>query len=427
MISQKRVRFYDRLFTASLAALPYLSYLSFVGLGIVLIYLLKTFRRSPLNALTRNGLLVISGLMGLSSLLAYDRGEAFLQLIHYLPFFLFFAFLPYVLKGAERLEQLALKAVIAAIPLNLLAFGEYLLRARFIPRPIQKIPMVRWLRDRPHEGRAMLTFGHPNALAAYLVILLGLGLGLILCHSLRKREPQRESWQESQSPNPLWLYIGTFANLLGIFSSGSRNGVLVAGLQLVLVSLFARASRALWLAGLVSMGSVLAGVLALGIGGRSQLLGTQTDASRLVIWQVAIDLTRERPWFGWGLGNYKFLYPARTAGLNLEETYVGHPHNLWLMLACEAGILATLALTAWVGYVCFQGVRRMVQRSLSPTAQAVLLGYLAAFGGCMIFALFDVPLFDGRLNIMSWVLLSGIYTIAASPNAAFPDVATRPT
>ncbi|NJR65553.1 MAG: O-antigen ligase family protein [Leptolyngbyaceae cyanobacterium CRU_2_3] len=271
------------------------------------------------------------------------------------------------------MEQLAFGVVISAIPLNLLAFGEYLLRANFIPRPVRRIPLIKWIRDRPHAGRAMLSFGHPNTLAAYLVVVFGLGLGLLFYAGWRKRSVEKEDMplekvqaeqvqQEQGQPKhfqagyfkqPAWLYAGTFLNLLGIFSSGSRNGLMVAILQLLGCSLLTKASRAIWIAGWVSIGSILTGIAWLGIGGRSQLLGNSTDESRLLIWRIALDLTRERPLWGWGLGSYKFLYPSRIAGLNVTETYVGHPHNLWLMLGCEAGLLVTIALTLWVGYICW--------------------------------------------------------------------------
>ncbi|HEY9640516.1 MAG TPA: O-antigen ligase family protein [Coleofasciculaceae cyanobacterium] len=430
----RRFGFYQRLFGVSIVCLPYVSYIGFVGIGIVLIYLLKTLKRSLLDPVTGNGLLLVSGLIVLSCLFAWERGEAFLQLTNYLPFFLFFALMPALLKRTAQLEQLAFGIVMSSIPLNFLAFGEYLLRASFIPRPLQRLPLVKWIRDRPHEGRAMLTFGHPNALAAYLVVVFGLGLGLIFCYSLRRRAVEQGAVQPDRLQpgrlqlgrlHPAWLYAATFLNLLGIFSSGSRNGLVVSISQLLLCSLFTKASRAIWIGGLVSIGSVLAGITWLGIGGRSHLFGNATDESRLLIWRIALDLMRERPWLGWGLGSYKFLYPSRIVGLNVTETYVGHPHNLWLMLGCEAGLLVTIALTVWVGYVCFRGAKVLVLQQLPPGDRAILLGYLAAFWGCMSFALFDVPLFDARLNIMGWLLLSGIYAIASltpvEPNLDLPN------
>ena len=304
-----------------------------------------------------------------------------------------------------QLEQLALDLVLTSIPLNLLAFTEYLLRSPWVSRPIRRLGFVKWLRGRPHEGRAMATFGHPNGLAAYLVVMFGLGLGLLLCYHWRHS-------RERSRVHPSWLYAATFLNLLGIFSAGSRNGLLVAVSQLILVSLFSRTSRAIWLAGLVSIGGVAAGVMALGIGGRTQLLGTATDESRLLIWRIAIDMIRERPLFGWGLGNYKFQYPKRIVGLNVQETYVGHPHNLWLMLGCEAGLLVAIALTVWVGVICFRSVRRLMQTQ--GQERAILLGYLAAFWGCVAFSLFDVPLFDARLNVMGWLMLAAIWVMGSN-------------
>ena len=394
---------FRKIFRFSPIALPYLSYVGIVGLLTDTIYLWKTFRRSPLDLRIRQGLWLISGLMVISSCLAFDRGEAFLQLTNYFPYFLMFAVLPYFLKGIVQLERLALDLVLTSMPLNLLAFGEYLLRSPWVSRPVRRLGWVKWLRDRPHEGRAMVTFGHPNALAAYLVVVFGLGLGLILCYHWRR------SIGQSDKPHPALLYAATFLNLLGIFSAGSRNGLLVAVSQLVLVSLLSRASRAIWIAGLVSIGSILAGVAALGLGGRTQLVGTWTDESRLLIWRIAIDMIRERPLFGWGLGNYKFQYPLRIVGLNAQETYVGHPHNLWLMLGCEAGLLVAIALTIWVGVICFRAVKQLMQAPVSD--RAIILSYLAAFWGCMAFSLFDVPLFDARLNAMGWLLLAGLWRL----------------
>jgi hypothetical protein len=84
----------------------------------------------------------------------------------------------------------------------------------------------------------------------------------------------------------------------------------------------------------------------------------------------------------------------------------------------------TIALTLWVGYICFQGAKVLVLRQLSPGDRAILLGYLTAFWGCIAFALFDVPLFDARLNVMGWLLLAGIYAIASLAREQNPAVVT---
>lgn len=400
-----------RLFRVSFVGLPYVSYASLVGFVAVIFILLGKFRKAAIDSLTRNGLLLISGLMLLSSCLAFNRGEAFLQLANFFPFFLLFAVFPFLLSKTEQLERLAIATVIASIPLNFAAFGEYLLRVPSIPRYLKRLPLVHWIRNRPHPGRAMVMFDHPNALASYLVLVFGLGLGLILCQSVHRhsRSSPASSWRFRAMP--LLLYLGTFLNLLGIFSAGSRNGLLIAISQLILFALCTKISRAILLAGLLGLLGTIAGAAwFFGIGGRS--LFTAADLSndpRITVWRFALGLIQQRPWLGWGLGNYKFKFPPE---LIPGYDYIGHPHNFWLLLACEAGIPVMILVTALVGYVCFRAVQLLIGGQLNSLDQAVLLAYLFSFWSCIAFALFDVTFFDSRINSTNWVVLAGIYAIA---------------
>jgi O-antigen ligase len=417
------------LLQGSLVVLPYASYAGLAGLVGLIFSLLIKFKRTALDPVTRNGLLLLTGLLLLSCGLADNRAEAFLQLANFLPFFLLFAVVPFVLSSTERLAQLAWMLVISTIPINAIAFVEYLLRTSSLPRSIRRIPLIRWVRDRPHSGRAIVMFNHPNALASYLVLILGLGLGLILYGSLRQsqalRQPASPLKLLPKPKNVLLLHLGTYANLVGIFCSGSRNGLVVAVLQLLLFAVLwarlVRSARSLWLISLAGIGSILASAAWLGIGGRSLSPATWANDARLRLWAVSLDLLRDRPWFGWGLGNYKFqfadrlleLYPACEAVrtnpvVPVECADVTHPHNFWLMLATEAGLLVAIGFIAWVGYVCVQAVlARLTKPFTAP--DAVFIGYLLAFTGCIAFACFDVTLYDGRVNALNWVILAGIY------------------
>jgi O-antigen ligase len=414
----------------SLCVLPYLSYLGLAGLLILIFALLTQFKRSALDAFTRNGLLLITGLLLLSCVLANHRAEAFLQLANFLPFFLLFSVVPFVLNSTERLEQLAWSLVITSIPINGLALAEYLLKSAFIPRSLYRNPIVKWARSQPHAGRAIVNFNHPNALASYLVLILGLGLGLIVYHALRQRT-------DTSSASPVQtmslLYLGTYGNLIGIFCSGSRNGLLVAIVQIVLFGLlwglWLGGSRVIWLTSLISLGGILAGAAELGIGGRSLDPADWADDPRLRVWSVSLSLWQQRPWFGWGLGNYKFqfadrlltLYPACSPvrsrrAVPVECADVAHAHNFWLTMATEAGMLVAIGLILWVGYLCFRAVNILIFRQLKTPGRALLVGYLLAFLGCIAFACFDVTLYDSRVNTLNWVILAGIYAIVSQPH-----------
>jgi O-antigen ligase len=408
MPDERSLRPWQPLFRFSISSLPYLYYLSLTGLFAVLIALIAKFRRTALDPLTRNGLLIVSALLVLSSICADHKGEACLQLVHFLPFFLLFAFLPYVLRGGERLERVAIVLVISTIPINILSLFEYLLKSIDFPRSMRRNPIAVWVRETPDRGRAIVMFDHPNAFASYLVIVLGLGLGLILKHAYeRSAQVTSAAIVDRRIRFPDWLiYLGTFINLVGIFSSGSRNGFLVAVSQLVVFSLCIRASRAIFLTGITSLAAIVAGAAVLGIGGRALSVSRWwAEDPRVALWQIALNFMGDRPWLGWGLGSFKLLYPPHQISKWYPEVY--HPHNFWLLLGSETGILVTIALTTLISYICFRTARRM--RQLEPSYRAILLGYCLAFWSCVAFALFDVTFYDARINALNWTILAAIY------------------
>jgi O-antigen ligase len=121
-------------------------------------------------------------------------------------------------------------------------------------------------------------------------------------------------------------------------------------------------------------------------------------------WQFAWDLTKKKPWSGWGLRNFTPLYEAQM------QTWVGHPHNLFLMLTAETGIPATLFLFGWVGWILGKAVLLLINWSSvdSRKDRLIVFSYLIAFGACTIFNMFDVSLFDLRVNTIGWLLLAAI-------------------
>ena len=375
--------------------------------------MLLRFRRVAITRWMQVGLGAIAMLMVLSTVTAYDRTEAFLHLWNFVPFFLLFAILPFVLTQTERLERLALDLVLVSVPINLYALIQYIAKLRAIPRDIRQIPFVRWLRQTPHRERALTVFEHPNTLASFLVVILALGLGVIIQRSLVQQTgtPTGRDRSFPRVSTPV-LYAITYFNLVGIFCSGSRNGILIAVLQIALVNLFMlvilNSRVALWL-GLAGLGAVATAIASIGLGGRSLSWDIFANDPRIGVWQVAIDLIQERPWLGWGLGNFKFLFAERAIGTT-DLPMVVHPHNIWLLLWVESGVFVMLGMTLMIGYVYYQGLATLWRDWQNGRRQSgILLGYLLAFGSVTMFALFDVTLYDARINILNWFLLAAIY------------------
>jgi O-antigen ligase len=439
-VSSSHDRLFDRIFRASLAGWLYLYVISMVGIAASMGYALIR-KKFAIDPLTRNSFLVLSGLLILSSLFAFDRGEAFLQLIHFLPFFLLFAVLPHFLRNAERLAVLTTDWVIATLPINFYACMEAALKADSLPRSLRRIPLIRWIRSAPHAGRAMLMFNHPNSLAVYLVVILALGLGVLYYQTVR----QSSQLHQAKSLRQWLLYFGTYSTLLGIFSSGSRNGLLIAILLILAYSILNRSNRIVFIAGLISFAGILAGAIGFGIGGRS-LSFTWLDDSRLRIWQIAGGLIHDRPWLGWGLGNFKFLYVDRLLAqfpecvtqrrvyrvIPVECADATHPHNFWLLLTSETGFLIAIGFTLLIGWLCFRAGRAILagaetaQKQMRSGSRALLTGYLLSVLAFSAFALFDVTYHDIRVNLLNWLVLGGLYTLTprtdpSSPSPSLPN------
>ncbi len=439
------------LFIASLSTLAYFFYLSMVGILVVLIRLMRTYGSPCLDGLTKACAGAIALLLVFSAADAYNPGEATLQLANFLPYLVMFAYLPGLFTRLEILENLAIALVLTSIPLSIIAIGEFIIKSPFLPEPWQAIAWIDAIRKAPHRGRAMAMFDHPNVMASYLVVVLGLALGLWMVQLsygvLHRRDlttqhavegasdatpppidvPPGEDGEEKYagkepdtftaefSPSTLLIWA-TGLILAGIYCTGSRNGLAIALSQLAVFVVLGRLNRRILVTVAFLVGISATAVLGIGLGERQIGILNLADDPRVGVWAIAADLMRERPWLGWGLGNFKFLYPPRLIDPEYQDVF--HPHNIWLLLGTEAGIPVMILMSLLVGFICYRAVRYCLtpaQKTDNPSLQvsgrAIALGYLLAFWGCLGFALFDVTFYDVRVNALNWTMLAALYAI----------------
>ncbi|MEM9807286.1 MAG: O-antigen ligase family protein, partial [Cyanobacteria bacterium P01_D01_bin.56] len=283
---------------------------------------------------------------------------------------------------------------LGSLPFSLAALVEYIVRFPSITARVRDWSIFQWIFDVSFAGhRAHGGLSHPNILGNYLVIVLGLGLGLLLGN----RQAQSRL---SRHMTGLIAVAVTLAGM-GIFCTSSRNGLMAAVVLLGLAGYGARRMRWVWILGIVITGAIAIGLITMGFGGRTLSLALFTNDPRIAAWQIALDLIQQRPVTGWGLGGFSHEYVPFSV---TDHERLFHPHNLWLYLACDTGI-PTLLMACWiVGKTYEAGIRRL----LTNNGQPILLSYLLAFTGCILFALFDVTLFDARINVLSWFVLAGI-------------------
>lgn len=434
------LRFNASLFILSLASLPYLFYVSMAGILVVLGRLIRTYQAPCLDQLTKSVVGAIALLLLWSSMNAYEPGEAYLHLANFLPYLLLFAYLPGLLRRLETLENLAIALVLTTVPINVIAIVEFIVKATFLPGAWQSVPLIEAIRNAPHRGRAMVMFDHPNVMASYMVLVLGLALGLLMMqldygavHRQTLLEHAQTPTKISPDPSPsnssaeTTGFTSGFSSssllvraialiLIGIFCTGSRNGLAIAFSQLLVFVFTARLNRRI-LGGIAFLVGVFAvAVIRIGLGERQIGIFNLSDDPRAGIWAIALELIKERPWFGWGLGNFKFLYPPRLIDPEYQDIF--HPHNIWLLLGTEAGILVMILMSLLVGFICYRVIRYCLRSpkgdhgsAAVSSRRAIAMGYLLAFWGCLGFALFDATFYDVRINALNWTLLAALYAI----------------
>jgi O-antigen ligase len=401
---------------------PWMPNVGIVGLllavGVVWKQQYRTIVRRPLNW----GLAILSGWLIITCCFANDRPAAFLGLANLLPYFLVFAAYSALIQSVGQLRQLAKILVVGSLPVVILGFGQLFLGWAGLE---QLQGVLGWVIERGGNppGRMASVFMYANILAFYLQIVFILGLGLWV----EAFQAWRPRWNKFQGWWLLFLSVVVIGNAIALVLTNSRN---VWGIAVLACLAFALYLGWHWLvAGVtVAVGTILWASFGPEFGRqwlRSEIvppflwarLSDQKYPDRPFAMlrttqrQFAWNMTQERPWMGWGLRNFTPLYEAKM------HLWLGHPHNLLLMLTAETGIPATLLFCGLISWVLAQGVLLLrVWSDVEPPEdrfhrhqdKLIFFTYLVAFAGCILFNLLDVTIFDVRINTLGWLLLSAI-------------------
>lgn len=423
-------RFLSTLISSCLLLLPTLSYVSFGGV-ILFILMVAVTQPKRFGALAVQwGWLWLGLGLWINSQLAYSPAAAHLQLANFLPFMAVTValgtWLPQIANPYREAETWAGWLLAITIPVNLLAAVEYWLMAPGVMAKLSGVWGLQWFygKNANFGPRADLLFGHPNTLACYFVFVFALGLGLTVKHCRATQGTCSAYPAKTLNPRVIrWLTKSqwrlpcvTLLNLVGLFSTGSRNGVVVAIATLGLALMTSPGQwrlKCLIAAGL-SMLVTCAGIF--GIGGRSFSWEMFSQDPRLGVWRIAWSHATTHPWWGIGLGNYGVLYvPQSVPGYDTMP----HAHSLWFMLLAETGFPLTLLFTGIVGWTLYQAVRRL--KNLDHPQRSVVVCYLWAFSSLTIFSLFDLTIAYPRTTFLGWLALGVIYGITQAKTTQDSD------
>jgi O-antigen ligase len=122
------------------------------------------------------------------------------------------------------------------------------------------------------------------------------------------------------------------------------------------------------------------------------------DADRFKVWQIAINMFKDSPIFGRGIGLFMHYFSQYDPG----ELYITqYAHNCYLQILAETGIVGIVFFVWFLIEILKQSFKYFVVKF-----DAILLGFASAFGAYLIHMFFDTQLYSLRLAILFWILAS---------------------
>ncbi len=282
--------------------------------------------------------------------------------------------------------------------------------------------------SRTVEGRAFSSLGHPNFLAAYLVLVIPVAAARLAASS---------AWRDRG------LHLAVIAVdgvcLLLTFSRSGWLGLLVAaacfgGLRARWRSTGGPTRHRWRAAGLVVAGLALFAVVAyLDPHGwfsysalepiHSFLRGKSATAQvRALVWGGTLQAIRSRPWLGYGPETFRLSFPqAYPPALSIYGGVVAagdHAHNEWLDWTLNAGVLGLAAYVWWLVAVFRHALRGLPHLS-AASARWLQIGLVSAAAGYLA----QNQLSFGTIAPLAhfWLFLGLTFALARGAGCSPPD------
>jgi O-antigen ligase len=236
-----------------------------------------------------------------------------------------------------------------------------------------------------------------NVLAAFLVAVLPVGLGVVLA---------RSSW--------LWGLVSGMALVTAsaaLVSTYTRGAWLAVGLGLGLM--------VVWLRAWMWTTLVLLVILLIVIAGPPQILTRiesivrferdRSASNRLLLWPVVISLVAEKPLTGYGFGGFKVQFRGQSSVI-----HAAHAHNIFLDYALALGVLAPLLFLWIVGYVWVRALAAL-RRFRRSEDWPLLLGLWAGSTSMLMAGMTDgsIPIWPILAHTF-WFILALTYAVTVA-------------
>ena len=133
------------------------------------------------------------------------------------------------------------------------------------------------------------------------------------------------------------------------------------------------------------------------------------DITRIGIYKNAYELIKESPFFGIGAGSFTEIFYYNT------NFWKGHSHNLLFELAISYGLPSTIILFLTTTKILYLSGKKIFSNKI------INLSYIdkAFWTSLLIFLisqLADLQYFDGKISLITWILMAGLKNIILEKN-----------
>ncbi|HAJ56736.1 MAG TPA: hypothetical protein DCL35_03075 [Candidatus Omnitrophica bacterium] len=235
------------------------------------------------------------------------------------------------------------------------------------------------------KGLLAATYVNHNHFAGYLELAIPLTLGIFF------------ERQKKGAITKVFLMLALVVMLLAFIFAQSRGAWMSLAISLSLMSVFLIKRGCIRREGVVVLSTFLflglflvalnSSVISNRLGmAKAQDVEDLSWQTRQKIWLGSIEMIKDRPWTGTGIGTFAYGFPRfRPAGLMWKANFA---HNDYLELSVEAGIFALIVLL-WIFFTLFR--QGFIQRGTRPIILGLTSGIFSlALHGAMDFN-FHIP------------------------------------
>lgn len=252
------------------------------------------------------------------------------------------------------------------------------------------------------RGRVVSSFGNPNVLGEFLILIFPITLGLMV--------------SAKKANESFFLFVSALLScwcLVFTWSRGAWIGCIIATALFLCVS-----SKYFFTAGILSLPVI--GVFALL---RSDFMIIQrltnfADSStsyRLNIWRGVLRMLKDVGLFGIGIGESAFgrVYPIY-APTGVEAA--PHSHNLYLQITVEMGVVALIFFLIFV-FMFAQFSFSFCKNALNRSNKQICIGIFSGILALLIQGMTDYVWYNYRIFLLFWIIVGlGVAHVYAAKN-----------